>query len=142
MKIVKMKIKNNFKYLWLKTVEDVDLSVHCARCLIGKYDERISNKKTIYNNIELDRNKIYYLCGVTEPFNWNNNFHIAFRYKEGSVINIEENKVELYIENAERIEINEKYIKDFTKGKQFTTCRNWQFANYYNEVIKNDSSSN
>lgn len=46
MRIKNMTVTSTFKYLWLKTVTDVDLSQHCAKCLIGEYDTRINNRIT------------------------------------------------------------------------------------------------
>ncbi len=42
-----------FRYLWLKSVTGVDLSVHCAKCLLGEYDERISNTITELRDLAL-----------------------------------------------------------------------------------------
>lgn len=138
MKINSIKINKNFMYLWLKSVDGVDLSNHCAKCLLGKYDDRVNNKIIEKHNIELDDNKIYYLCGVSKPYVWNNNFHLAFRYKENSVIKYENNGIEVIINNAEMLPINEKYIdkSDINANKkEYYTCRNWQFAYYYKNYL-------
>ena len=119
-------------YIWLKTVENIDLSVHCAKCLIGKYDGRINKNTKKSQNLKL-KDKIYYLCGVSEPYNWNKNFHLAFKPKEGSNIEYSNNGINVVIEGAEMLPINEKYIDimdPYSNQKEYRTCRNWQFANY------------
>lgn len=129
--ISKIEVIGDFRYLWLKSVFDVDLSVHCAKCLVGKYDNRINSRlKTAVNIILTD--KVYYLCGVSKPYVWSNNFHIAFREKQGSNFYIDRNGIKLFVNNAEEIEFSENDV-DFdlpqAKKKEFFTCRNWQFAN-------------
>lgn len=133
MKIKLIKVENEFKYLWLKTVEDVDLSVHCARCLKGKYDSRIRPFKGILEDLELD-DKIYYLCGVSQPYKWSDNFHLAFVPSEGNVVDVNEHGIHIIIENAERINISPDYIDSKNPKSHeyaYKTCRNWQFANMF-----------
>lgn len=138
MKIKTLEVNGNFKYLWLKTVEDVDLSQHCAKCLIGKYDNRISPEKCIYKDIDL-QDKYYYLCGVSKPYNWSMNFHLAFRPCNGNKIAFSKNGICVEIEDAEIIEISPNNINllDVNAGKKaFSTCRNWQFAHWFAREIK------
>jgi hypothetical protein len=127
-----IKLEADFKYLWLKYVDDYDLNNHCAKSLIGGYSKKIHNKISIENELFLNEfnSKVYYLCGVSLPFNYNNNFHLAFKYLKGSFISIKENGIEIIIENAERIIIQKQNFYNHEKGnnKQFHTCRNWQFA--------------
>lgn len=133
MKIKSINVTGDFKYLWLKTVENVDLSVHCARCLIGKYDNRIKPFKGLRTDLLLTDN-IYYLCGVSSPYRWENNFHLAFKPCEGSSVEYSNNGIDIVIENAERIDISDKYIdsRNINAGKRdYFTCRNWQFANWF-----------
>lgn len=123
-----------FRYLWLKHVTGVDLSVHCARCLVGKYMDNISPRVPHTADIQLD-NGVYYLCGVSLPYIWANNFHIAFEYSEGSHIECESNGISVVIENAVALPISEEYIDQSDPNawrKEYRTCRNWQFAHYLN----------
>lgn len=139
MLIKEIKVEKKFRYIWLKTVNDVDLSQHCAKCLIGQYDPRINNKISNLYNIELNDDDIYYLCGVSEPYNWNNNFHLAFKYKKDSIINYSNNGISIVIENAKKLPIDKKYNDKNNiniNNKAFSTCRNWQFANYFQSKIK------
>ena len=137
--IKSIEVDGTFKYLWLKTVKDVDLSQHCARCLIGDYDNRINKDVKEKHNIELDYRYVYYLCGVSLPYKWENNFHLAFRYKKGGMIDYYSNGIHVVIEDAEMLPIDEKYNNTHDKNyrvKAYCTCRNWQFANYFETHLK------
>lgn len=122
-----------FKYLWLKYVAGVDLNVHCARCLVGWYSKRIQPDLQDRSDIVLDEHQTeyFYLCGVSSPYRWERNFHLAFRYKAGNTLRIMENGIEIVIEDAERIQIVKLDKYDHPKGSigAYNTCRNWQFAN-------------
>ena len=130
-------MSSTFKYLWLKTVEGVDLSQHCARCLVGEYSKSMSNATERAVNIPLE-DSVYYLCGVALPFNWHHNFHLAFRPCPGSVVEYESNGIHVVIEDAENLPINAGYIDPddpHAETKAYNTCRNWQFAHYYKKHI-------
>jgi hypothetical protein len=138
--IRRMQVTDSFKYLWLKGVNDVDLSQHCARCLIGQYSKVISKDKEVLVNVDIDvpKSSAYYLCGVTEPFRYRDNFHLAFKEKQGEMLTINRNGIELEMENAAEIPFS---IKDVDKSlreasdRYFITCRNWQFANKFKKGI-------
>ncbi len=136
--IKRMNVTKPFKYLWLKKVEDIDLSVHCAKCLVGQYINAVNTKQKDYEDIELE-DGIYYLCGVALPYKWDNNFHLAFKYSEGNSITYENNGISIVIQNAIQLPIDEKYIDITDKHahlKTYRTCRNWQFAHYLNQLNK------
>lgn len=121
-----------FRYLWLKRVTGVDLSVHCARCLLGKYMDNISPHAPHTTDIQLD-NGVYYLCGVSLPYVWDKNFHVAFEYSEGEVVQTSYNGISVVIENAKALPISESYIDQTDPNawrKDYRSCRNWQFAHY------------
>ena len=137
MEIIKMTVDGNFSYIWLKTVDKVLLSCHCARCLVGEYDKNINSHVKHAENLKL-YNKVYYLCGVSSPYKWGNNFHLAFKPQEGSIINYSSNGIAVQIKDAIQLPISEKYIDMSNKKaseKSFFTCRNWQFAHYFNKYI-------
>ena len=52
---------------------------------------------------------------MATPYSWENNFHLAWKEKEGSSIEYESNGISIKLKNAEKPE--------------YYTCRNWQFAN-------------
>ena len=138
--IKSIEVNGRFKYLWLKYVTGVNLSVHCARCLNGSYSKKISPAIKKENNILLNEHEaiVYYLCGVSSPYKWANNFHLAFKEKEGSTITLSRNGIVIVIENAEEIKFS---INDINKSDihinnaAYSTCRNWQFAHH---LIKNN----
>jgi len=132
--IKQISVSKPFMYLWLKHITGVNLNVHCAKCLIGEYVDAVNNRITTVNDITID-DGIYYLCGVSKPYVWDNNFHLAFEYSQGEVLDYCNNGIHITIENAKSLPISEKFI-DVTnakaKYKSYYTCRNWQFANYLN----------
>ena len=135
-KIKEMHVKDSFKYLWLKGVNDVDLTNHCARSLIGKYSEVVRNNLLdLYDTaIDVPKSKAYYLCGVTQPFRYKDNFHLAFKEVEGAILKVERNGISIEIENAEEITFSMDDIDwqlPQSELKQYSTCRNWQFANKF-----------
>ena len=123
-----------FRYLWLKYVTGFDLSVHCAKCLTGKYSSRFGGGTTRVIGARLNEApaRFFYLCGVTEkPYRWKDNLHVAFRYKPGSVIQYDDGRTRIVIDDAERIEIRElpAYNLEPNGDKApYHTCRNWRFA--------------
>ena len=131
--IKKLTTSANFRYLWLKTVEGVKLSEHCAKCLVGSYEKGIGSTTKELTDLALGGD-IYYLCGVSTPYKWENNFHLAFAKEEGSTVEYESNGISVVIENARRLPISTEYIDEADPNagkKQYSTCRNWQFAHYY-----------
>lgn len=133
--IVSFSTSRTFGYLWLKYITGFDLSVHCARCLIGAYSRhfKFGSKSRSYANLRLDEAKAqyYYLCGVTAPFVWRDNLHVAFRFKKGSRVEYNDGNTTIVIEDAEQIEIKMLPSYDQEAGgedRAYNTCRNWRFA--------------
>lgn len=135
MRIVDFKSVYSYKYLWLKYVTGFNLDVHCARCLLGNYSKKVG-VYSLYNgamhNIELDEYpyRYIYLCGVTIPYRWENNLHLALEYCEGGYVVFDECGVHVEVENAKRIEIKTRPYYAHPKGhlREYNTCRNWRFA--------------
>lgn len=132
MKIKSMKVNGNFKYLWLKKVTGIDLNTHCARCLLGDYLGIVNSRTREIKEADLE-NGIYYLCGVAYPYDWNANFHLAFRDGQGNV-KVDMNGIEIELEGVEILPINQNAAllvnHPKIKYKSYHTCRNWQFANW------------
>jgi hypothetical protein len=127
-----------FRYLWLKYVSGVDLNSHCAECLLGDNSELVSPALGLAgHNLDLDEypGEIFYLCGVSKPYNWDRNFHLAFRLAQGEEFSCEEQGISLTLLNAERINFeafdarNRSSSPNRTKPV-FNTCRIWIFANH------------
>lgn len=140
-KIKTIENKRSWMYLWGKYVTGVNLEKHCAKSLIGKYSSKINKNNKLSSDIILDEynSNIFYLCGVSKPYKWNENFHLAIKYSEGDNIIVDRNGLYLEIENAKEIEINfdkSKYNHKNIDKKEFYTCRNWQFAVMYEDFFK------
>ena len=126
-----LKVSAPFSYLWLKHVTGVNLAVHCAHCLLGEYDPRIKANLTEAENITLPDAPYHYLCGVSRPYVWSRNFHLAFREKERSFLTVQCNGIFIEIENAEEVPFSMADVAPNAphyRSKNYRTCRNWQFA--------------
>lgn len=132
MKIKLIELKNKYRYLWLKYVIDFNLAHHCAKCLVGQYSRHINNNISVFKDIELNEYpyRYIYLCGVTYPYNWKNNLHLALKECEGNTVEYTFNGDRIIIEDAEIIDITDKYVYHHPNGiyKAYSTCRNWRFA--------------
>ena len=121
---IESKKDSSWMYFWIKTIESINIENHCAKTFVGKYLKG--------NEIETDIKDVY-ICGVSKPFSYNNNLHIALKYKEGSNITINEKDVLITVQNAERIEIKALKRGEINGAnglkKDFYTCRNWQYSN-------------
>lgn len=128
MKIEKFESSRAWMYLWLKAIKGFNLDNHCARALTGPYEPR----DNMAAGVELKDSKVYYLCGVSKPYRWDENFHLAFQHKPGHILHINEKGLEVVIRDAEQIIFPALSKGEAThpKGDQreFYTCRNWQFA--------------
>lgn len=128
----------SFAYLWLKSVKDVDLSQHCAKCLIGDYQKEVKGSTKQLDGVQLNDN-IYYLCGVARPFNWTDNFHLAFMHSPGNVLEYEDKGIHVVIHDAVMLPVSDMFVDPQhpkAKLKTYHTCRNWQFAHYFNQYLK------
>lgn len=130
--IEKMSVTKPFMYIWLKNVVGVDLEQHCAKCLVGSYHPGVNKDTRQLTELHLD-NGIWYLCGVSKPYNWNNNVHLAFEHKEGSTVEFSLNGITATIKNAVQLPISTEYVDNghlHSSKREYYTCRNWQFAHY------------
>ena len=132
--IEEIDVKNQWSFIWLMYVNDVDLSKHCKPCLKGYTSKRINKWTRHEENVCLDESeaKYYYLCGGSYPYRWENNFHLAWKEKQGSSLEYSFNGITIRLKNAERIEFSEDDIEKTQKyadKPEYYTCRNWQFAN-------------
>lgn len=137
-----VKVPMYYQYVWLKGIVGVDLTKHCAKCLIGKYSKQIDKYSMTYRDIVLQdiASPFYYLCGVKSGYNYDDNLHIAFRYKKDSIIDINIHDFEIKIMNAEQMEFNEddinhKIYHDSVLS-EYRKCRNYQFAHWLYKYIK------
>lgn len=124
---------SGWKHLWLKYVQDVDLTRHCTRCLVGAYDRRISPRTPHERPIDLDKAAAplgYYLCGVS-PAGYAYNLHLAFTAGPGQVTRRIINGPSLLtvtIYGATEVKIGPAPYERTTGDMRFDTCRCWQHA--------------
>lgn len=122
-----------WKYLWLKTVDGFNTAHHCARCLVGSYSKHFSPRMDpgkAYGE-QYQPGQLLYFCGVSAPYRWPNNMHLAGVVEAGA-----ECRVELYtgdvlvVRNLRRIEFDDRAARERfpERGAEFLTCRNFQFA--------------
>jgi hypothetical protein len=124
---------DGFKYFWMKNVTGFDDKVHCARCLVGKYDKGFK-VNALGGDISAKVGDIIYLCGVSAPYRWANNFHRA------AVVTLDAADIidDTLFGDMGTIRINGAKVIDFdgksaannypNLGRAFLTCRNFQFA--------------
>jgi hypothetical protein len=129
-----------FSSLWAKYVEGFDHSKHCEPCLLGTRNRQISKEIPINTDIviPLKEGQVLYICGVTYPYVWKNNFHLVVKGKDGA--RAEErtfNGAAFTVKDAERIFFDDGPAKQKYSqlGDKFTTCRNFQFGVYYFEDL-------
>lgn len=123
--------RQRFRYLWAKYVTGINLNVHCARCLLGDYSKKVAPDKCIINTVfDEHQSKYYYICGVSTPYVWANNFHVAFEFCPNNILDYDDGNTHIVIENARQIPIKSQDYRSakFGNNRSYTTCRNWQFA--------------
>jgi hypothetical protein len=122
---------SGFMYFWAKHARGFDNTKHCARCLPGSYEKSFSKDMPL--NVVLDvtfREKAFYICGVSKPYRWGNNFHLALVPGTGTVIRKTYNGINVIAEGAEEFVFNgEAAAAKYPQyGGEFLTCRNFQFG--------------
>ncbi|HSV47458.1 MAG TPA: hypothetical protein VLJ58_16835 [Ramlibacter sp.] len=115
-----------FRYWWLKHVEGFDLTQHCARCLVGRYDKRVTRDMVLGVPIELE-SRLVYLCGVSPRYA--TNFHAAVEHAPGEVAELATyNGHTVRFEHGRLLPIPELPRGWGGMGAQYTDCRNFRFA--------------
>lgn len=140
---LEMKRSDGYRILWLKYVDNVDLSEHCMKCLVGVKSKKVT-PSLWKGSVVLDESNsdYFYLCGVVYPWDWKNNFHCAFQRADGEEFTYKFRNTEIHVINAKKIDISDKWINRSlynANNRLYSTCRNWQFANWFkkNVVPKN-----
>jgi hypothetical protein len=130
-----------WKYTWLKYVQGVNLDHHCIRSLQGPASKKVSTNVLVKGKVRditatLDEApaNAYYLCGISDPYVWEHNVHVAFTYAEGQTFTVEARGMTVVVQDGERVAIyasavpaSDPHILD----REYTTCRNYQFAHWY-----------
>lgn len=131
-----LEISVPFRYLWFKYITGINLNVHCANAFKGDYSKLIGTATTAAEEIVFDEFEanVFYLCGVSKPYNWEKNFHLAMIAAEGEKFSFDEFGIRADVEGARRIKITSGAMNEINHPKivqkAFNTCRNWQFANW------------
>jgi len=129
-----------FSSIWGKYVDGFNNTKHCEPCLIGTRNYDI-NKNIATNTdiiIPLREGQVFYICGVTYPYVWKNNFHLVVRGKDGATAEgTTFNNAIFQVKDAEAIYFDDKPAKEKYRhlDYHFTTCRNFQFGVYYFEYL-------
>lgn len=132
--------QQSYRFMWLKRVWNVDLAKHCQPALLGPTSRIIRTRffwqapeafeiKDVY--LEPSASGYFYLCGVTHPYVWVRNFHLPFRFAQGSVAEKRWHGIHVRLCDAEELPLSETFIDPACPGyqqKTYRTCRNAQFA--------------
>jgi hypothetical protein len=134
-----------FGSFWAKNVIGFDHTHHCIECLIGDRIEQVNKRLPVNTDVDIGYGDgdIIYVCGVTYPYRWRNNFHLPVIGKQGAVaqkatwngslIEIYD-AVEMPFDDSKAV----KLYKDL--GRIYTTCRNFQFGVYYFEGLNRNGT--
>jgi hypothetical protein len=120
-----------FKYFWAKHVRGFNNERHCAKCLLGGYEKLI--RATMPLGVWLDipvSADVLYICGVSQPYRWANNFHLAVKNGGNRIEKTLYNGVKITLEGVEEVYFDgEKAAERYPNlGEEFLTCRNFQFG--------------
>lgn len=74
-----------FRYLWMKRVTGFRSEHCCARCLEGEYVDGVeAGMEGLTLTIPAQEGELFYLCGVSSPYQHERNLHLALRVSPGS----------------------------------------------------------
>lgn len=121
-----------FRYFWAKYVTGFDETQHCAKSLKGEFSKKA--RTPVGRTVAFDEKSsdYVYVCGVSDPYDRDNNFHAALRYKFNSAARVKTyNGYEIEFKNAELLPIPDTPEKYKNKPEEFTTCRNFRFGAHY-----------
>lgn len=138
MRLKEINVKVPVKFSWLKYVTGSNLEQHCAKSLLGTYEQRWQRYgNPTAHDLDLPESPFYYFCAVTP--NYRTNVHVAWRKKEGALMVVETELVHLVIEDAEQLPItNANIYRSLPQSADwhFNTCRNWWFASWLHSIGK------
>ena len=137
-----LRVTEPMKYLWLMYVDSVDTNEHCIKTFRGRRGQKLGKSTTwgvggskAANDVVLDESEIevMYLCGVSEPYVWNKNFHLAWRRRAGVGFKFRHLGVHIWVDNAERLAIPRPLpgAHPLMRYSRYATCRNWWFSLAY-----------
>jgi hypothetical protein len=120
----------------MKHVTGFDPAVHCARCLRGSYEKLVGTGMIMNEPIPLlvRAGAALYLCGVSTPYRWEKNLHVAVEPHEGSVVSVKSYAGDIItFHGAREIQFDDAAARARfpDKGEEFLTCRNFQFGAHH-----------
>jgi hypothetical protein len=125
-----------FSTIWLVYVQAVDLTEHCINTFIGPHSKRVV-RDAEEQTARLDEHPVplaYYLCGVTYPYSWADNAHLAFEYAAGHYWHGPALVPGLTVTLQDARPLDGWGPASIPDGAPhageflYRTCRNWQFA--------------
>lgn len=122
-----------FRYMWLKHVWGFNPLTHCAQCLVGQYLKCVGPNMDANDPQSLPgipEGQFYYLCGVSAPYQWQNNFHLVFTQGQDTIEAPLWTGARFVLEGAKRIPFDDQAAKTLfpERTKAYLTCRNFQFG--------------
>ena len=129
-----------YRFFWIKYVKSVNLEEHCQPCLKGPTSKLLGTRdiggattSVIKADLMLNESaaEFIYICGVTEPYNWASNFHMALRVQAGESCRKTWPGIDIELESAVELEISDAHMdQEFHRfvERLYRTCRNAHFA--------------
>jgi hypothetical protein len=72
-----------FRYFWAKVVRGFQPKQHCAKCLVGAWVPDMGPNwlqgERGRIKVQVPEGAFLYVCGVSSPYRWENNFHMALK---------------------------------------------------------------
>lgn len=125
-----------YRFLWLKYITGFKYQRHCDAGFSGSYSKlhdtprgRLVNAGRFSVELSQKPFRYLYLCGVTSRYE--DNLHVAFQPEHGSSITFEDDRIRVVVSNAAQLSISPIADGFGGFGREFTTCRNWQFGMQY-----------
>jgi len=132
MRILECNVKVAVKFSWLKYVTGSNIKEHCAKSLVGTYEQRINRwGQPNCAGLVLPESPFYYFCCVTNQYK--TNVHVAWREAKGKTMVVENELVRMVVEDAEQLPIDNRSIYrelHVSQDWHYSTCRNWWFASW------------
>lgn len=128
----------SYWYFWGMYVNGFNDSEHCKKCLLGKQSKRValSTRAEAWVPMSEHDYKYVYLCagyGTRKAGTWSKNVHIALQHEKGAELVEYEaaDGLTIAIRNAKILPI--PALEDGFRGlgRNYTTCRNFQFGTHY-----------
>jgi hypothetical protein len=125
-----------WRYLWAKRVDAFNASKHCAGCFVGEYATDFGKEMPVNDRVRINLaqkpGEVFYFCGVSSPYKWDHNFHLA------GVIDPAAPVIEVPMYHGDYVRVHGLRRVKFTdaaarerfpdRASNFLTCRNFQFA--------------